>query len=182
MNTQRLPFAHKEDRRGNFICDAPLHLCNLASIKQIETKVKEKFKDKPAQLKTKNVDVLTFRPNFLIDEAKPYVEDEFIEMRIANVLFRNLGPTHRCKTTSINWKLNIKDEQLEPYTTVVEERNHEKFGPVFGTYPQPVIIPTESEFKSILRGYEVPKDRSFGETAIIKSSDSFKLRKIEKIY
>lgn len=76
----------------------------------------------------------TFRPNFLIDEEPAYSEDEFTEMRIANILFRHLGPTHRCKTTSLNWKLNIKDEEMEPYMTIVKERNHERFGPVFGTY------------------------------------------------
>lgn len=86
-----------------------------------------------------HADVNTFRPTFVIDE-KAYCEDEFQEMRIANIMFRQLGPCQRCKTTSLNWKRNERDPNLEPFSTICEIRNHPKFGPIFGTYIQPEII------------------------------------------
>lgn len=49
-----------------------------------------------------------FRASFVIDEEndEPYCEDEFQELRIANVMFRQIGPCQRCKTVTLNWSLN----------------------------------------------------------------------------
>ena len=95
-----------------------------------------------------NADVPTFRPNFMIDEEfdEPFCEDEFQEVRIANILFRQTGPCQRCKTTSLNWRNNIRHPKLEPFTTICQIRKHHKLGPIFGTYIQPDIIETKEQF------------------------------------
>jgi len=106
---------------------------------------------------------MTFRPTFVIDEDldEAYCEEEFMEMRIANIMLRQVGPCVRCKTTSLLWKKNMRHPELEPYTTIDETRNHkEQGGPLFGTYLQPDIIGRKEDFEELLGQYEVPKDRS----------------------
>lgn len=66
--------------------------------------------------------------------------------------------------------------------TICEKRKHPKYGPIFGTYLKPDIIPTAADFGELLQGYPVMKDRSFGVTGIIKKRDSFKLRVRKKTY
>jgi len=83
----------------------------------------------------------------LIDYPGAYLEDEFVELRISNILFRLLGPCKRCKTTSLNWRLNIRDEEMEPYMTICKVRKHPTFGPIFGTYLKPDIIPSKEDFE-----------------------------------
>lgn len=143
-----------------------------------------KYTDDPKALTRINADVNTFRPTFVIDEEydDPYCEDEFQEMRIANIMFRQLGPCQRCKTTSLNWRINQRDPDMEPYATICQVRKHHKLGPLFGTYIQPEIIPTKEDFQKLLPDYEVPTDRSFGTTGIVKAGDFFKLRKRFRTY
>ena len=143
-----------------------------------------KYRDDVKALGRINADVNTFRPTFVIDEEydDAYCEDEFQEMRIANVMFRQLGPTIRCKTTSLNWRLNQRDPDLEPFATIQQVRKHHKLGPLFGTYLQPEVIPTRQDFEELLPGYSIPLDRSFGTTGIIKEGDTIKLRKRRRTY
>ena len=82
-------------------------------------------------------------------------------MRIGNTMFRQVGPCQRCKTTSLNWKFNCRDPNMEPYTILTQIRKHHKWGPIFGTYIQPDIIGRKEDFKEILGPkYEIPNDRS----------------------
>ena len=71
---------------------------------------------------------------------------------------------------------------MEPYMTICKERKHPKYGPIFGVYYKPEVIPTVKEFKELLPSYDVPKDRSLGITGIIKAGDSFKLRIRKKTF
>jgi uncharacterized protein YcbX len=79
-----------------------------------------KYKEDEKAITQTNVDILTFRPTFVIDEEydDAYCEDEYQELRIANIMFRQLGPCIRCKTTSLNWRLNQRDPNMEPYATL----------------------------------------------------------------
>lgn len=168
LDEKRLPFSLKTDVRQAFISDAPIHICNVDSIKALEQSIRTKYSDNPDILQSKDVDILTFRPSFLIDYPGAYAEDEFFELRIANILFRLLGPCQRCKTTSLNWRLNTRDDLMEPYMTICKERKHPRFGPIFGTYLKPDVIKSKSDFEAILPGFKAPKDRSFGKSGIVK--------------
>lgn len=62
------------------------------------------------------------------------------EARIENMLIRQSGPCSRCKMTSTNWAKGERDEDMEPYMTLMKTRQcvHEgvKLGAIFGTYFQ----------------------------------------------
>jgi len=143
-----------------------------------------KYKDSEEAVSLVNADVITFRPTFVIDEEfdEPYCEEEFQEMRVGNIMFRQVGPCHRCKTTSLNWKLNIRHPTMEPYATICETRKHHKLGPIFGVYFQPEIIETKEDFKELFPDYPMVQDRSFGEHGIIKKGDVFKIRVRKRTY
>lgn len=104
----------------NFLTDGAIHLVNNQSMQSLVMAMYNKYKDDHAMLQMANADIPTFRPNFVIDEEydEPFCEDEFQEMRVANIMFRQLGPCQRCKTTSLNWRLNIRHPKMEPYTTI----------------------------------------------------------------
>ena len=52
--------------------------------------MREYYKDDENIESMVNAEVATFRPNFLIDETNeaPYVEEEYSQLRIGNILFR----------------------------------------------------------------------------------------------
>jgi len=103
--------------------------------------MKDKYANDPQNLELVNAEVEVFRPTFVIDEEMPddgplkadeqgtlihkYYEDEFKEMRIANMMFRQIGPCIRCKTVTLNWQKNIRHPQV---------RKHNKMGQLFGIY------------------------------------------------
>ena len=120
LDNTRLPTARDEDRRGAFITDAALHLINQQSCQSLAMNMYTKYKDDKEMIEMVNTDIPTFRPTFVINEEmdEPYCEDEFQELRIANIMFRQIGPCIRCKTTSLNGKLNIRHPNMEPYTTI----------------------------------------------------------------
>ena len=49
-------------------------------------------------------------------------------------------------------------------------------------YLQPDVIETKEQFKELLPNFEAPTDRSFGESAVIKRTDTFKLRVRKRKY
>ena len=102
-------------------------------------------------------------------------------MRIANIMLRFISQTSRCKVTTVNWNLNKRDPNMEPLTTLRETRFDKQKGAVFGIYIQPEIIPSKKDFQELLPDYQVPLDRSFGTTGIVKAGDFIKLRKGYKI-
>ena len=159
LDLEKLPFASARVKRSAFISDAPIHVCNMASIRDMQKLINKKYKGKPDVLATKEVDIMTFRPTFLIDYGDAYCEDELFELRIQNVLFRLLGPCQRCKTTSLNWGKNCRDDLMEPFMTICEKRKHPKFGPIFGTYLKPDVISTKKDFEELLDGYPAVTDR-----------------------
>jgi len=143
-----------------------------------------KYKDSEEACSLVNADVITFRPTFVIDEEydEPYCEDEFQEMRVGNIMFRQVGPCQRCKTTSLNWKLNIRHPNMEPYATICQARKHHKLGPIFGVYFQPDIIETKDDFEKLFPDYPMVQDRSFGKPGIIKQGDALRIRVRKRTY
>ena len=98
LSKDRLPQIQDEDRRGNFLTDAAIHLVNENSIRDLKKTIENKYKYFKNKTELVNAEVNIFRPTFLIDEENDaaYCEEEFQEVRIANVLFRHVGPCQRC--------------------------------------------------------------------------------------
>ena len=143
-----------------------------------------KYKNDEKMIDMVNADIPTFRPTFVINEEydEPYCEDEFLEMRIANIMFRQAGPCIRCKTTTLNWKMNMRHPKNEPYATICQVRKHHKLGPLFGVYFQPEIITNEHEFEQLLPDYDLPSDRPLGLLGIVHETDKFKIRVRKRTY
>ena len=98
------------------------------------------------------------------------------------MMFRNIGPTARCHTTSLDWRRNIRHPKHEPYATLSATRKHSHYGIMFGVYWQPDIIETKEEFEKLFPEYPMVNDRSFGKNGIVKKGDSFKLRVRKRTY
>ena len=116
--------------------NSALHIVNEASIRALREVAQKKYDHE-----INNFDHSIFRPNILIDQEPAYCEEEMYEARIENMLIRHVGPCSRCKLTSINWDKLERDEDMEPYTTIMKTRQcvHQgkKLGAIFGTYVQP---------------------------------------------
>lgn len=184
LDPEICPAAADDDRRGAFLTDGVIHLINNQSMQALTMKMYNKYSEDQGMLQLVAVDVPTFRPNIVIDEEfdEPYCEEEYQQARIGNILFRQTGPCQRCKTTSLNWRMNIRHPNLEPYTTIATSRKHHKFGPIFGIYLQPDIIPSQEEFRELFPNYLEVRDRSLGQTGIIKKGDCLQLRVRRRTY
>jgi hypothetical protein len=131
-----------------------------------------------------NADIPTFRPNLHIDEEydDTFCEDEFLEMRVANIMLRQIGPGYSDEQHSLNWRTNSRHPKNEPYNIVTMSRRHHKMGPIFGTYFVPDIIETKEQFKELLPDHDMVTDRSFGTIGIIKKGDSLNIRVRKRRY
>ena len=71
-------------------------------------------------------DVSCFRPNFVIDEEydEPFCEDEFLEIRIANVMMRQVGPRRCNEALSLLWGTKMRHPNKEPFKTLNVVRKH----------------------------------------------------------
>ena len=67
----------KEDRIQNFLCEAVLHIINLASIRDVQKRVDEKYKDDEDVRKEIVINEEPFRANINIDSGVAYDEDRF---------------------------------------------------------------------------------------------------------
>ena len=70
----------------------------------------------------------------MLDADEAWAEEEFQELRVENILFRQIGPCQRCKATSLCPKEFGRSDKMEPYNTLVALRKHPKLGPLFGVY------------------------------------------------
>ena len=82
------PWSLKEDRMSNFLTGGAIHVNNVKSLLDLKAKVAMRYENSEEDYRGENVEAAVFRPSFLIDHDLPYCEEEFQEMRIANVMFR----------------------------------------------------------------------------------------------
>jgi uncharacterized protein YcbX len=83
-------YALETDRRASFLTDGAISLLNNQSCQQLVLGMYNKYVESREYIQMANADIPTFRPNIVIDEEfdEMYCEDEFHEMRIANIMFR----------------------------------------------------------------------------------------------
>ena len=82
------------DRRIAFITDAAIHVCNQTSINDLGLKLMNKYKDDEELFRQVNSEARTFRPSIVLNELDDdaYCEEEFQELRLGNIMFRQIGP------------------------------------------------------------------------------------------
>ena len=88
----RLPKLLEEDLRRAFLTDAAIHLINRKSIEALTKSVKSRYQDDPNFCETVDTGENVFRPTFVIDNGEAYSEEEINEVRLNNVMFRQVGP------------------------------------------------------------------------------------------
>lgn len=94
------------DDRVAFADGFPLLLINQASVDDLSSRV------------GREMAMLRFRPNLVIDGAGAYAEDGWKRLRIGNVDFRLASPCARCIMTTINPNTHERDSDREPLNTL----------------------------------------------------------------
>ncbi|XP_004535363.1 mitochondrial amidoxime-reducing component 1 [Ceratitis capitata] len=118
----RQPFILKDDR-GTFSDATSYMLMNLASIKELNTRI------------PRPVDPLQFRGSFhlKVDVDEPYAEDHWQWIKIGDeVIFRVVAPCTRCIFPNINVHTAMRDPDGEPLNTLKKYR-------LFKGYATPAI-------------------------------------------
>lgn len=139
-------YARESDRKASFLPEGPIYLLNNQSCQALVLAMYHKYRESQEFIRMAVADIPTFRPNLVIDEEfdEPYCEDELWELRIANIMLRQLGPRAiRDSYCSINWRCNTRHPKLEPYTVLSQVRKHHKWGPIFGSILAADIIETK---------------------------------------
>ena len=91
--------------------------------------------------------MLNFRPNIGLKCQTPYYEDGLMEMRIGNLLIRNIGPTFRCEDTQVDYQNQKKNAENEPLSTLYTYRNLPTLGAAFGIYCKMEVIKDEAVYR-----------------------------------
>lgn len=94
--------------RVGFQDSFPLHLINLASVRDVGTKL---IKGSPT------LSALQFRPNILITGPKAYHEDDWKKVKIGDFEYFVCCRTARCQLPNVNQTTGVKDK-VEPYKTL----------------------------------------------------------------
>lgn len=84
----------------------PLLLINQASVDDLSTRV------------GRNMAMLRFRPNLVIEGAPAYADDGWKRLRIGNVDFRIASPCARCILTTIDPRTHQRESDREPLNTL----------------------------------------------------------------
>lgn len=77
----------------------------------------------------KPVYILNFRPNFVVDGCEAFDEENWSEVKIGNVQFRNIDDCTRCLLTTVDPYTGVKSKEEEPIKTLRTFRCRSKYGP-----------------------------------------------------
>ncbi|CAK1583503.1 unnamed protein product [Parnassius mnemosyne] len=91
--------------------EVPFHLINEASVNELNSRLKD------YQVTPRN-----FRPNFVVNGAKPYDEDNWKYIKIGENIFETIKPCTRCIMTTIDPETGIRNAKTEPLETLKSYR------------------------------------------------------------
>ena len=153
MNKLTMPYIPKalpEDRSAAFITTASVHVVNRKSCEELRKMIEKEYKGQPHLLEGIETSELLFRPTFAIKSDRAWSEEEYQQLRIKNMMFRQIGPCQRCKSTLMSLEKNERQKLSEPYMTINKLRKHPTLGGIFGVYYQPDIIQTTDYFEILM--------------------------------
>jgi len=154
------PFLEKAKKTdcAAFQAVAPLQIVNEASVEDLNRRLLKKHQDKNGDSSNfKDVAMVNFRGNIIVDSRKAYEEDSWGEMWIAPmksdlqkgeivaesslksdsfIHMRRLAPCQRCTITQVDPETGKFRDDKEPLATLMSYRRFEGWGsaPVFGSY------------------------------------------------
>lgn len=103
----------------------PILMINDGSIDELNERLKGKLE----------VDYRRFRPNFLVENADAYEEDEWNKIRINNLEYYMPKPCDRCVLPTVDPDTGVLNPEMEPLKTLKTYRIQEKWtkkAPMFG--------------------------------------------------
>jgi uncharacterized protein YcbX len=105
------------DQTKTFCSQAPFHLINEASLRDVRERVYKRHPDlKPEDFE---IEAHAYRPNVVIDTGVAWSEDEYQEIRIGQILLRYIGPVGRCAYVYQSWTKTFQENPAdEPLTTL----------------------------------------------------------------
>ncbi len=124
--------AKSGDQSKTFCSQAPIHVINRASLRDLQERVLQRYADKSTD--DFSIDEVQYRPNIVFDSDKPWSEDEYVEMRIDRCFFRFIGPTGRCPYVYQNWSTAESNPNDEPLTTLRTFRMMKQGFAALGSY------------------------------------------------
>ena len=80
----------------------------------------------------KEVSMLNFRPNIVVEAKTAFEEDGWQELQIGEVRFKNVKPCKRCVLTTVDPDTGIKSNDAEPLKTLAAYRQPEPGNILFG--------------------------------------------------
>lgn len=107
----------------------PLHILNLASVKELSTNMLE---DAP------KLSALRFRPNFIITGPDAYAEDGWKRIRIGGYEYFVACRTARCKLPNVD-PISGERHPSEPDRTLRKFRNVDAGGPQYGFFGMQMV-------------------------------------------
>ncbi|UAX42920.1 MOSC domain-containing protein [Pasteurella canis] len=108
------------DAPVSFADGYPILLTTQASLTEVQTQC-------PSQIK-----MLQFRPNIVIDGEHPFIEQEWKQLKIGNVVFLNVKSCTRCILTARDPDKNTVDAKMEPFRTLKKINTNVDGQPLFG--------------------------------------------------
>jgi len=121
-----------------FLFDGGMHILGEGSIEDLKSRVHARHPG--IDVNKLKVDMINFRPNIGLKTKTPYYEDGIMEMRIGNLLIRNIGPTFRCPDTQTDYDNQRKNVENEPLATLNAYRLLPAWGCCFGIYCKMAVI------------------------------------------
>ncbi|OLS62969.1 MOSC domain-containing protein [Pseudomonas putida] len=114
QRTRYLPSGYGENSdRVAFADGFPLLLIGQASLDDLSRKV------------GREMEMLRFRPNLVIEGAEPFAEDGWKRIRIGQQTFRVVKPCGRCILTTIDPATGERSADREPFATLMNYRQKE---------------------------------------------------------
>ncbi|MCM0612252.1 MOSC domain-containing protein [Marinobacter sediminum] len=117
---RRVDAARVQDmRRVSFADGFPLLVTNIASLNELNERLRSP------------VEMRRFRPNIVVDGARPWAEDHWQELTIGNARLSLVKPCSRCVMTTVDPDAGTKDASVQPLKTLAGYRRTED-GVIFG--------------------------------------------------
>ena len=109
----------RDDDKVAFADGYPLLLIGQASLDDLGARV------------GRELDMLRFRPNLVIEGSEAFAEDGWKRIRIGDTEFRVVKSCSRCILTTVDPHTGVRDEQREPLATLMTYRKQAE-GTMFG--------------------------------------------------
>jgi uncharacterized protein YcbX len=71
----------------------------------------------------RELEMLRFRPNLVIEGSAPYAEDNWKRIRIGDIELRVVKPCARCIMTTVDPKTGERSADREPFATLQKHRS-----------------------------------------------------------